>query len=80
MTEYDNTNRGALFINERKRNERSPDYTGRIDIDGTEYWLSGWKQKSRAGKTFLSLSLGDKVEARSTSQRTDYDDDDEIAF
>lgn len=62
MSEYDNTNRGVLFKNSRKQTENHPDYTGSINIDGTEYWLSAWIKESRAGNKFLSLSIGDEKE------------------
>jgi hypothetical protein len=54
---HDNTNRGVLFKNDRKDTEKHPDYTGKIDIDGTEYYLSGWIKDGRNGK-FMSLSRG----------------------
>ena len=58
--EYDNTNRGVLFVNNRKENENQPDYTGNINVDGVEYWLSGWKKKSKSGSSFLSVSVNPK--------------------
>lgn len=58
---YDNTNRGVLFKNDRKETDNHPDYTGRIDIDGTEYFLSAWIKDGRNGK-FMSLSRGTRVE------------------
>jgi hypothetical protein len=43
MTQYDNTNRGAIWRNEKKRpDKRDPDFTGTINVDGAEYYLSGW--------------------------------------
>jgi len=66
MAEYDNTNRGALFPNQRKTTSRHPDYTGRINVDGQDYWVSGWlntvKQGPNAGNQFVSIMMGDKVE------------------
>ena len=59
MPEFDNTNKGALFVNERKENGKQPDYTGKINIDGVEKKLAGWKKESKSGKTFLSLSISD---------------------
>jgi hypothetical protein len=53
---FDKTNTGSLNVNERKREgKQDPDYTGRINIEGKNYWLSGWK-KTYGEKTFLSLS------------------------
>ena len=61
MMEYDNTNRGALFKNGKKETDRHPDYTGRIDIDGKEYFLSAWIKEGKKGK-FMSLSRGKAVD------------------
>ena len=62
--EYDNTNRGALFVSDRKTEERHPDYTGNINVNGQEFWLSGWKKTSQAGKKFLSLTIQPKEQHR----------------
>ena len=44
MAEFDKTNRGAAFKNEKKETENHPDLTGSLDVEGTEYWLSIWKK------------------------------------
>lgn len=63
MSNYDNTNRGVLFKNDRKETESHPDYTGKIHVGEVEHYLSAWIKKSQGGKTFMSLSLGKPVEA-----------------
>jgi hypothetical protein len=50
---YDNINRGALFRDEKKADEKDRDYSGSINIDGKEFWISGWVKESKAGKKFL---------------------------
>ena len=45
MPEYDNTNRGAIWRNSKKTTENHPDFTGEINVDGRDYWLSGWQKK-----------------------------------
>lgn len=62
MPEYDNTNRGALFKNDRKERESQPDYTGNLDVGGVDHWLSAWIKKDRNGKTYMSLSVKPKDE------------------
>jgi uncharacterized protein (DUF736 family) len=57
---YDNNNKGALFKNKDRQSENHPLYKGNITIDGVEYWLSSWLKKSKAGETFMSLSVQPK--------------------
>jgi len=62
--EYDNTNRGVLFKNDRKEKETHPDYKGSYtDGDGQEFWLSAWLKKDKNGNTFMSLSTTAKDDA-----------------
>jgi hypothetical protein len=42
MSDYDNTNRGALFKNERKEQPTHSDYNGTINVDGKEFYLNAW--------------------------------------
>ena len=58
--QYDNTNRGVLFINDRKESENDPDRTGSLNVGGVEFYLSGWLKTSKQGKQFLSLSVKPK--------------------
>ena len=57
MADYDNTNSGALFKNERKETEKHADYRGSLNVDGTDYWVSSWIKTSKAGQKFMSLSV-----------------------
>lgn len=58
MSNFDNTNRGALFVNDRKEpGSNKPDRTGSLNVDGVEYFLDGWIKKSAAGVPFLSVSV-----------------------
>ena len=80
MAEFDNSNRGSLFKNDKKTEDRHPDMSGSINIDGTEYWISGWKKQSKAGTGFISLSVRPKEQTRQSRQPTskakaqDFDD------
>lgn len=58
--EYDNNNSGVLFRNDRKENDRQPDYKGSAEINGVEVWISAWKKQSQNGTGFLSLSFKPK--------------------
>lgn len=69
--EYDNSNRGSIFKNDKKEEERHPDMTGTLNVNGTDYWISAWKKTSKAGTSFLSLSVRPKQEdPRQSSQPT----------
>lgn len=57
MSNYDNTNKGVLFTNDRKETDKHPDLNGSININGVEHWLSGWWKQGSKGE-FLSLSIG----------------------
>ena len=79
MTDYDNRNRGALFRNDDKdpNDDRDRDYNGTLDVQGTEYWISGWVRTSKNGKKYLSLSIKpkqDKPPATNKSRADDFDD------
>ena len=69
--EFDQTNRGSLFKNEKKEEAKHPDMSGTLNVNGTEYWISGWKKTSKAGTGFISLSIRPKQEqTRQVSQPT----------
>jgi len=57
MPEYDNTNRGQLWGNDKKETEKHPDFKGSININGEEFWLSGWKRGPNANPKAPALSL-----------------------
>lgn len=55
MSDFDNEKRGVLFRNNDKQTDRSPDYSGRITVDGVEYQLAGWLTESAKGLKYLSI-------------------------
>ena len=64
MADFDNTNRGVLFNNKEKKTQDShPDYSGSINVNGTDYWLSAWLKESKDGKKFFSMSVKPKEQA-----------------
>jgi hypothetical protein len=63
----DYPNSGILFVNDRKKESKHPDYQGELDVDGVKYWLSGWKKQGAKG-TFLSLSVKPKEDRPRQSQ------------
>ena len=58
MTEYDNTNRGSLWKNEKMRpDKQDPEFTGTVNVNGAEYWVSAWKRKPDAKPTAPALTF-----------------------
>ena len=57
MTDYDNSNQGAIWRNEKKETETHPDFTGSATIGGVEYWVKGWKRGPDANPKSPALKL-----------------------
>ena len=58
---YDNRNKGILSRNTRRESDSHPEYSGTINVDGVDYWLSGWVKERRDGTgKFFSLSVKPK--------------------
>lgn len=60
--EFDNTNLGMAMVNEKKTEEKHPDWSGSLNVEGKDYWLSIWKKTSKAGKPYMSFSIRPKQE------------------
>lgn len=77
MSDYPNS--GALFVNDKADNPARPDFTGNLDVEGTEYRIAAWKKTPNAGgKTFLSLKIDLKTEqpagvAAGSNEADDFD-------
>jgi hypothetical protein len=77
---YDNTNSGALFKNDDKQGDKSPDYKGTLNVDGVEFWLNAWIKTSKKGTKFMSLSAKPKAEKVERSRSVREELNDEIPF
>ena len=71
MAEYDNTNSGALFMNDRRTKPSHPNFKGSCTIktpDGelVEYWVSGWEKSGKKGP-FVSLAFEPKEQKESVA-------------
>jgi hypothetical protein len=69
--EYDNTNRGALFPNDKMRvGKRDPDLRGSINIDGTEYWFDAWTVYNEDDSVrVIQCKIGDERQAKEVTQQ-----------
>ena len=85
MSEYDNTNRGSIWPNDKKLTDSHPDFKGSLNVNGVEFWVSAWKRKPDANpkSPSLSFSIQEKeVKGDSRPSNTPVDDDfsDSIPF
>ena len=56
----------SLFENDKKGNEKAPDYKGRGLIDGKEVKIAVWKRKSQSGIEYLSGVVEESVKQENT--------------
>jgi len=61
MTDYDDTNRGSIWPNDRKETDKHPDFTGSLNVEGRDYWVSAWKRRPDANPKAPSLSFSIKA-------------------
>lgn len=58
QNDFDNTNKGVLFENDKQGNEKRPDYRGNININGVEHKIAAWvKTPKSGGADFLTISV-----------------------
>jgi hypothetical protein len=57
MSDYDNTNSGALFANADRKTDKHPNARGTLNVEGVEYWISAWTKTSKGGVKYQSLSV-----------------------
>jgi len=92
MKQYDNTNSGMMLRNENRTKDTQPEFTGSINIEGREFWLSAWVNTGKPGskidgKRYFSIKVNPKDAPSNakfaTGQQRKWDDegfDDEIPF
>jgi hypothetical protein len=78
---YDNTNRWTLNKNDRKESDNHPDYKGKLNVDGVDYWIDGWIKDSANGK-FISgtLKRRDAQQPQQAAPAAHADLDDDVPF
>lgn len=66
MSKYPNS--GTLGKNQKRETDKHPEYNGKAEIDGVEYWISAWVKEGPSGK-FFSLSFKRKDEAHAKGMK-----------
>lgn len=82
---FDRTNDGAIFPNDKKRNENSPNLTGNCNTKcvhcgkETDFFVSAWTKISKGGRKFISLAFTPKEDKppapNNSNDPIDFDDD-----
>lgn len=57
---FDDRNRGSIWKNEKKETDKHPDFTGSLNVDGKDYWVSAWKRRPDASEKAPALSFSVK--------------------
>lgn len=79
--QYDNTNGGAIFKNDKKGNEKAPDYKGKINVDGKDKQIALWLRESKTGSKFFSVKINELyVAAESTPAVAKSEDNSDLPF
>jgi uncharacterized protein (DUF736 family) len=70
---------GSLFKNDKKTQEKQPDFTGTIDVGGNVMRIAAWKKTGKKG-TFLSLKVSDFQDAPDKPVKGSAQEVDELGF
>jgi uncharacterized protein (DUF736 family) len=74
MSDYDNTNSGALFANADRKTDKHPNARGTLNVEGVEYWISAWTKVSKKGDKYQSLSVQRKDQQAPAKEEAPFDD------
>ena len=81
MAEYDNKNTFVLFKNDKKGNEKAPDYSGTVTLaDGTEKQLAAWLRESQKGTKFMSGRISEPYKPQEPKQANVIEGEDDIPW
>ena len=74
-------NSGVLFRNDKRENEKAPNYKGNITVGGQDYWLSAWIKEGKSGK-FMGLAVSPKedYQPKQAPKKSNFDDLDSLPF
>jgi len=77
---------GAIFENLKKKSEKSPDLTIKLEVDGVAVSVGGWKRRSKKNNAVFYSIYGDTNKAPAPKEDTNSTEtpgaalDDDIPF
>lgn len=80
--EQQKQNTGAIFKNEKKTEQKHPDYRGRINANGKEMDIALWLKESAKGVKYFSVSLTEPYQPaeQSSPVSNNNEEDDDLPF
>lgn len=71
---YDNTNSGMMARNENRKTDKHPEFSGSLNVEGTDYWVSAWVNEGKPGgkmegKKYFSIKINRKESPATGVQR-----------
>jgi uncharacterized protein (DUF736 family) len=73
MTDFDPTNRGAVFFEKEVKSDNHPTLTGKLNVEGKEYRIAMWDKTSRNGDQFFSIAISEPREQREANTDSGYE-------
>jgi spermidine/putrescine-binding protein len=68
MSDFDNTNKGAIWKNEDRQSDKHPHFRGSINVEGVDYWVSAWLKDKDANPKAPAMKFSvQKKEAQATN-------------
>tara|TARA_R100000458_G_C8207411_1_gene196033 strand:- start:438 stop:665 length:228 start_codon:yes stop_codon:yes gene_type:complete len=72
MSDYDNTNKGAIFTNKYKEEgDNKPDHVGDINVEGKDWRIALWEATSKKGNKYLSARITEPREQENSNNSDD---------
>lgn len=65
MKQYDNTNSGFMSRNDNRKTDKHPEFTGSLNVEGVDFWVSAWVNEGREGgkmegRKYFSIKISRK--------------------
>lgn len=73
-------NTGAIFKNEKKADQKHPDYRGKINIYGKDMEIALWIRESQNGLKYFSAALSEPYNPEQTQSVSVQNNDDDLPF
>jgi len=58
--EFDNTNRGSIWKNDKRETDKHPHLTGTLNVQGKDFWVSAWVKEKDANPKAPELTMSIK--------------------